>query len=196
MVLYIESDSPASIVFTGDMCFSESMANSVKLPSNANFDEKMFTCTSCEAPVAPPSIPPSIPFTNIFTGNETDDENGSSSNSKSKIGGGAIAGIVIAIVVVIVLIVLLVVFLIRRKNVAQQEQQHDAANQEIASDNFTMGQETNPIWSEEVRSNDNPIFNLSIDGNVENMINDDPFVKEFEEGFQNYENKFFIIKQF
>lgn len=186
---FIESDSPGSIVFTGVMCFSESMAHSVKLPSNANIDEKWFECTTCEAPVAPPSLTPiqptsSIPFTDLFTGNETDDENGSSSStSKSKISGGAIAGIVIAVIVVIVLVVLLVLFLIRRRNLAQQEQQHDVASQEIASDNFTMGQETNPIWSEEVRSNDNPIFNPSIDGNVENMINDDPFVKEFEEGF-------------
>lgn len=192
---FIESDSAGSIVFKGTMCFSETLSHSVKVPSNVNLNEEWFQCKDCSAPappttaptIQPPTLPPTQPpasgdasasFTQPVSGSGGN-PNDSSSKSKSKLSAGAIAGIVIAIIVVIVLIILLVILLLRKKSV---EKQPDVTSQEIASDNFSMSQE-NPIWSEEI-SNERPIYNPSIDNpSFESPVNEDPFIKDFEEGF-------------
>ncbi|KAK8858362.1 hypothetical protein M9Y10_013464, partial [Tritrichomonas musculus] len=187
---FIESDSPGSIVFAGDMCFSESQDHSIKLPKGVTLNSNWFNCDRCSAPPPPPTftfttIPTPFsptPSTNMTYSPTPGDGSNSSTKSKSKLSGGAIAGIVVGIIVVIALIILLVIFLIRRKdNTAAAPQ--DSVSQEVDSGTFSNEQE-NPLWSEDFGSNGKPMYSPSVDNpNFENPVNEDPFIKEFEEGF-------------
>ena len=187
---FIESDSPGSIVFAGYMCFSESQDHSIKLPKGVTLNSNWFNCDRCSAPPPPPTftfttIPTPFsptPSTNMTYSPTPGDGSNSSTKSKSKLSGGAIAGIVVGIIVVIALIVLLVIFLIRRKdNTAAAPQ--DSVSQEVDSGTFSNEQE-NPLWSEDFGSNGKPMYSPSVDNpNFENPVNEDPFIKEFEEGF-------------
>ncbi|KAK8895936.1 hypothetical protein M9Y10_013822 [Tritrichomonas musculus] len=191
---FIDSDSPGSIILGGDMCFSESINNSIKLPEGSTYNESWFKCNLCPAPekptggppIQPPTLPPTRPpsqSVNIsasFTNSGEIGPDGSKTKSKG-LSGGAIAGIVIGVLVFIALIVLLVLFILRRRNLNPKPV--DVTSQEIASDNFQTGHD-NPIWSEELGSNERPIYNPSLDNpSFETPVNEDPFIKDFEEGF-------------
>lgn len=176
------------------MCFSESINNSIKLPEGSTYNESWFKCNLCPAPekptggppIQPPTLPPTRPpsqSVNIsasFTNSGEIGPDGSKTKSKG-LSGGAIAGIVIGVLVFIALIVLLVLFILRRRNLNPKPV--DVTSQEIASDNFQTGHD-NPIWSEELGSNERPIYNPSLDNpSFETPVNEDPFIKDFEEGF-------------
>ena len=188
---FLDYESEGAIRFNGNMCFSESLEKSIKLPSGLHINQPTwFNCKTCSAPVPPSTWSPTYvptPFspTPIINTSATPlppDESDVTSRSKSKLSAGAIAGIVIGIVVFIALIILLIIFLIRRKGETKPPQE-DAVSQEVDSGTFSNEQE-NPLWSEDIGSNEKPMYSPSIDNpNFENNNLEDPFIKEFEEGF-------------
>ena len=143
---FIQFESEGSIKLDGDMCFSGSLDDSIKLPPGTSINQKgeWFNCNSCPAPPPPdlwePSdgpiivypTPPSTDATTTPDTNTTDTDN----KSKPKLSAGAIAGIVVGCVAFVAIVVAVFLFIRLRSNTnvdIRSEQIADSNNESTSS---------------------------------------------------------------
>lgn len=183
---FIDFESEGSLKLEGDMCFSGSFDDSIKLPPGTSVNQQggWFNCDKCPAPPPPQAWDPSeglptnfpTPSYNISATPDVSDKE--VTKSKSKLSAGAIAGIVVGVVVFVALVVFLVLFLILRRGRIAQPNPMEIASQEVESVIPSNSPETtSPFWAGDTSTAafESTGFNTG--------VNEDPFVKEFEEGY-------------
>ena len=162
--------------------------DSIKLPPGTSISDKWFNCNSCPAPQPPEVWKPSEEPPAYTPTQGINVANGSSGNenvkSKSaKLSKGAIIGIAVGCIVFVGLIVFIVIFIVLRRSKVSAPKPADITSEEVDT-NFTSNQTnttTNPLWAEDMSTTPNLI--LHDDNNNNNEISEDPFCKEFEEGY-------------
>ena len=186
---FIEFESEGSLSIEGDMCFSGSLDESIKLPPGSSINNKnWFNCDRCPAPPPPTVWNPSdgapvkpTPSVNTSYTAGPGDSTDVTTRSKSKLSAGAIAGIVVGCVAFVAIILFIILFFVLRRGNVPAPNPTEIASQEVESvfNNETTNQgAASPFWTQEI--NVNPT--LSNDGYAD-QGNEDPFVREFEEGY-------------